>query len=41
MRDSERKSKIKKPPFHTSKAIVQQYNDSLERPGTVNYPAFR
>ena len=41
MRDSESKSKIKKPPFHTCKAIVLQYNDSLERIGTVSYPAFR
>ena len=39
MRDSESKSKIKKPPFH--KAIVLQYNDSLERIGTVSNPAFR
>ena len=41
MRDSESKSKIKKPPFHTCKAIVLQYNDSLERIGTVSYPAFQ
>ena len=41
MRDSDSKSKIKKPPFNTCKAIVLQYNDPLERIGTVSNPAFR